>query len=76
MNELITSKADLISYLTTKKIASKHPPESVYVSTKLRKQILIGEDQGGFIHKGLHMEFEFTNKGGGVYEAKLKDRSK
>lgn len=72
MSELIRSKEDLIWYLTTKKIASKNPPEHVNVTSSLRKYVLTDEMQGFFIHKGQHSEFEFKSMGGGVYRASIK----
>ncbi len=69
MTELIKTREDLISYLTTKKIASKNPPQSVIVTTKLRRLIMTDENQGRFIHKGMHMRFGFESLGGGVYKA-------
>lgn len=71
MSELITSKADLISYLTTKKIASSKPPESVMVTTSLRRKILTDENQGQFIHEGKFKYFDFKSIGGGVYKASI-----
>ena len=70
--ELIQDKEDLIYYLTTKRIASKLPPESVNVTSKLRKSILTEVLQGEFIHKGRIRRFEFKNLGGGVYSAHIK----
>jgi len=63
----------LISYLTTKKLASKSLPESVNVSTSLRKQIMTDEMQGKFIHKGTVKVFKFDSLGGGVYKAYIAD---
>ena len=71
MSELITNKQDLISYLTTKKIASRKPPESVMVTTSLRRKILTDEMQGYFIHNGKHSRFHFESIGGGVYRASI-----
>lgn len=71
-NELIQTKEDLIHYLTTKRIASKFPPEYVYVSTKLRKLVLTDPQQGNFIHQGKHKCFDFENFGGGVYIARIR----
>lgn len=75
MSELIRNKQDLIWYLTTKKIASKNPPEYVNVTTALRKSVLTDETQGFFIHKGQHREFEFKSMGGGVYRASIKEKA-
>ena len=75
MSELIRNKQDLIWYLTTKKIASKNPPEHVNVTSSLRKSVLTDEMQGFFIHKGHHREFEFKSMGGGVYQAKIKAKA-
>ena len=72
MSELIKNKQDLVWYLTTKKIASKNPPEYVNVTSKLRKSVLTDELQGAFIYKGRHTEFDFKNLGGGVYRASIK----
>lgn len=69
--ELITNKEDLISYLTTKKIASLKPPESVMVTTSLRRKILTDEMQGCFINNGKHCKFDFKSIGGGVYKASI-----
>lgn len=71
MSELIKSKEDLISYLTTKQIASKEPPKSVNVTTNLRKLVMTDELQGKFIHKGLSKRFVFKSLGGGVYSAEI-----
>lgn len=71
MSELTTNKDDLISYLTTKKIASNKPPESVMVTTSLRRKVLTDEMQGYFIHKGKHSKFDFKSIGGGVYKASI-----
>ena len=73
MSELIQTKQDLIEYLTTKQTASKKPPVSVNVSTKLRRLVLTGETQGKFIHKGAVKRFEFEGIGGGVYVATIAD---
>lgn len=71
MSELITSKEDLVRYLTTKKIASSEPPRSVMVTSILRRKVLTDERQGRFIHKGRWYEFEFKSIGGGVYVASI-----
>lgn len=71
MNELIKSKEDLICYLTSKQIASKKPPESVMVTTKIRREVLTDEYQGKFIHNGTVKRFSFKSIGGGVYEARI-----
>lgn len=73
MSELITSKEDLISYLTTKKIASSEPPRNVMVTSILRRKVLTDERQGRFIHKGRWSRFEFKSIGGGVYEASISE---
>lgn len=76
MSELIQTKEDLISYLTTKQIASKEPPKTVNVSTKLRKLILTDEMQGKFINNGCVKKFGFKSIGGGVYSAFIEELSK
>lgn len=72
MTELIKNKDDLISYLTVKKIASKEPPKSVNVTTRLRREVMTDDMQGSFIHNGRHRKFEFKSLGGGVYSASIK----
>lgn len=67
--ELIQSKEDLISYLTTKKLASKSLPDSVNVSTRIRRIIMTDEMQGKFVHNGRVRMFKFESLGGGVYKA-------
>lgn len=74
MCELIRHKQDLIEYLTTKRKASKNPPEHVNVTSALRKSVLTDELQGAFIYKGRHTEFDFENLGGGVYRASIKEK--
>ena len=69
MGELIQSKQDLMEYLTTKQVASKHPPESVNVTTSLRRVVMTDEMQCKFIHKGEIRIFGFKSLGGGVYSA-------
>ena len=76
MSELIQTKEDLVSYLTTKQIASKEPQKQVNVSTKLRRLILTDELQGKFIHKGAVKKFGFKSIGGGVYTAFIEERNK
>ena len=71
--ELIQTKSDLISYLTTKQIASKNPPINVNVTTALRKMVLTDNDQGRFINNGESKTIEFKSIGGGVYVASIKD---
>ena len=71
MGELIKSKQDLIDYLTSKQVASKEPPKSVYVTAALRRLIMTDEKQGRFVHKGRVKRFEFKNLGGGVYLAEI-----
>ena len=73
MSELIRTREELISYLTTKQIASKEPPKSVNVTAGLRKLVLTGERQGTFINRGCVRQFEFKNLGGGVYLASIKE---
>ena len=73
MSELIQSKEDLIQYLTTKRIASKSPPESVNVTTKLRRVVMTDESQGKFVHKGRVRQFVFKSLGGGVYSASINE---
>lgn len=75
MSELIRHKQDLIEYLTTKRIASKNPPKHVNVTSSLRKSVLTDEMQGFFVHEGRHREFEFKSMGGGVYQAKIKEKA-
>lgn len=72
MSELIQSKGDLIFYLTNKQIASKEPPKSVNVTTRLRRVVMTDELQGEFIHKGRSKQFEFKSLGGGVFQASIK----
>lgn len=67
MNELIKTKEDLINYLTITPLASKAPPDFVYVTAKLRKEILIGPEQGRFCINGRYKNIEFCNMGDGVY---------
>jgi hypothetical protein len=74
MSDLITTKAELISYLTTKQIASKEPPKFVFVKTKVRADIMTDETQGTFIHKGRVMRFNFESVGGGVWKASISSR--
>ena len=71
MNALIQTKEDLIEYLTTKQIASKFPPDKVYVTSNLRKIVMTDAQQGKFIHKGRVKKFIFKSIGGGVYEASI-----
>lgn len=72
MSELIRNIDELISYLTTRKLCSKTPPESVMVSGKIRKEVLTSENQGQFSHNGTVGVIEFESLGGGVYEAFIK----
>lgn len=69
MTEAVSTKEELINYLTTKPLAKKEPPNSVYVTGKVRKEILTDEQQGKFIYKGSVVMIGFKNLGGGVYEA-------
>jgi len=71
MSELIKNKEDLYNYLTTKQVASKSPPEFVYVTTSLRRKILVSEEQGKVIVGGTVKQFEFESVGGGVYKASI-----
>lgn len=71
MSELIKTKEDLLSYLTTKQICSKNPPEFAYVSTALRRSVMIDEQQCKVIVGGTVKQFTFENIGGGVYKASI-----
>lgn len=70
---LINNKKDLILYLNTKQVASKTPPKSVMVKSKVRADILTDEMQGKFTHKGSVKRFVFKSIGGGVYEVSIGD---
>lgn len=72
MEALIQTKEDLIHYLTSKRICNRNPPESVNVTSQLRKKVMTGDLQCRFIHKGRVREFEFKSLGGGVYSASIK----
>ena len=72
MSELIQSKDDLITYLTTKALASNSPPISVNVTTKLRRDVMTDENQGRFSHDGKIKLLKFENAGGGVYIASIR----
>jgi hypothetical protein len=72
MTELIKTVGELVSYLTTRKLCSKTPPESVMVSGKIRKEVLTSENQGWFSHNGTIGVIEFESLGGGVYKAFIK----
>ena len=75
MTDLIQNKQDLIDYLTIKQIASKEPPKTVNVTTKLRRIVMTDELQGKFIHKGVSKRFVFKSLGGGVYSAEIETKA-
>ena len=75
MTDLIQNKQDLIDYLTVKPIASKEPPKTVNVTTKLRRIVMTDEMQGKFIHKGRFKRFVFKSLGGGVYSAEIETKA-
>lgn len=74
--DLIQNKEELIAHLTTKKIASKEPPNSVNVTARIRKIVMTDERQGKFSHNGKIEEFAFKNLGDGVYRASIKSINK
>lgn len=43
----------------------------VFVGTKVRRDILLGHDQGRMIYKGRVMYIQFKNEGGGIYRSFL-----
>ena len=71
MSELIQNKEDLISYLTSKQLCRKTPPDSVNVTSRLRREVMTDETQGWFIVGGAHKKFKFENAGGGVFIASI-----
>ena len=71
MSQLIRSKEELVSYLTTKLVASKLPPESVNVTTKIRREVMTDELQGRFVLAGRYKKLKFKSLGGGVYLASI-----
>ena len=71
MTDLIQNKKELISYLTSNKLCSRKPPDSVNVSTKLRREVMTDETQGWFVIDGTHKKLKFENAGGGVYIASI-----
>lgn len=74
--DLINNKSELVSYLTTKQIASKAPPKTVMVTAAVRRKVLTDEMQGKFIQKGAVHRLDFEPMGGGVYKAFIKGPTK
>ncbi len=52
-------------------ISLKRVSNGIYISSKVRKQILLGEPQGKGIFEGTVKKFEFENIGGGVWKCTL-----
>ena len=73
MSELIQTKECLVHYLTTKKIASKYPPASVNVTSRLRRIVMTDEMQGAFSHNGRVDKLNFKSLGGGIYSASIEN---
>jgi len=73
MPEFIQSKEELISYLTTKRLCRKTPPDSVNVTAKIRREVMTDEKQGRFVVDGSHKLLKFENAGGGVYIASIQE---
>ena len=71
MSELIQTKECLVHYLTTKQIASKYPPKSANVTSRLRKLVMTDDLQGKFSHNGKVKKLKFDSLGGGVYAASI-----
>ena len=71
MSELIKNKQQLIDYLTNKKLCSNHPPKSVFVTSRLRREVMTDDSQCLFRDQGTWKKFAFKSAGGGVYEASI-----
>lgn len=65
-NHLINDRSELVEFFA-KKVMGKYP-EFAYISSKVRKDVLIGEYQGKFVQGGTVKRFVFENTGGGVYK--------
>lgn len=68
MNDAITTGDDLYDYFfrCTK---ARETDASVFVSTKIRKEVLLNEKQGSITLNGKVRKIEFENMGGGVWKA-------
>ena len=52
-------------------VSLKRADQGIFVSSKVRKEILLGESQGKGIFEGTVRSFEFENVGGGAWKCKL-----
>lgn len=55
-------------------VSLKRADQGIFVSSKVRKEILLGESQGKGIFEGTVRSFEFENVGGGVWKCKLNQK--
>lgn len=80
MGELIQNAGDLQSWLTgLQKLNSHHRDlaikRSIIVSTKVRKEFLLSENQGRFILSGEVLDCHFLNIGGGCWKIEIRKLS-
>ena len=68
MSELINNEKELCDWFTSKQLCSNELNKQVFISTRVRKLILTGDNQGRVTIDGTVKMFVFKPVGGGVYK--------
>ena len=68
MSDLINNEEELISWFLSKPLCSKELNKTAFVSTKVRRMVMTGVNQGRVTIDGVVKMFAFTSVGGGVYK--------
>ena len=79
MNQKIRSAQELVAWfydanLRTGKFRKQLLQEGVFVSAAIRREIMLDDKQGELIMNGRTHRIVFTNQGGGVYKATIREK--
>ena len=67
-DELINYEKGLFNWFTSKQLCNREYNKQVFVSTKIRKLIMTGDNQGRLTIDGVVKMYVFKSVGGGVYK--------
>jgi len=68
MSDLINNEEELSDWFLSKQLCSKELNKSAFVSTKVRRMVMTGVNQGKVTIDGVVKIFVFKSVGGGVYK--------
>ena len=68
MKELINNEEELRNWFLSKELCSKELNKTAFVSTKVRRMVMTGMNQGKVTIDGRVKMYVFKSVGGGVYK--------